>query len=975
MALNFYPLRSLKTRVTLLTLLLFVISIWSLAFYTSRILREDMERSLGERQFSEVSGIAREINDRLSERKQALETIAKEVTPAILSNSTALQTLLEQRPLLQLLFNGGVFITGTDGTAMADVPQSAGRIGTNYIDRESVSIPLKEGKTVIGRPAMGKKLGAPIFSITAPILDSRDHVLGAMVATVNLGKPNFLDRIAQTRYGKTGDYFLISRHHKLIVTSSDKSRIMQPTPTPGANLLFDRYMQGYDGFGVTVSSRGMQNLSAAKAIPVADWFILATLPTNDAFAPIDAMLHRLILGALVLTMLAGALTWWLISRLLRRQLAPLLSASRALNTQADTGQPAQALPVPRQDEIGELIGGFNRLLETLGQREIVLKDSERLLKESQSIAGLGSYTLNIATGLWTSSEVLDGLFGIDASYIRSVEGWAALIHPADRPMMSDYFRDQVVGQKQRFDKTYRIQRPNDGVVRWVHGLGKLEFDTQGNPIEMHGTIQDITERHASEVQIKTLAFSDALTQLPNRRFLMDRIDKAMANCLRRHTQCALLMVDLDNFKTLNDTQGHHQGDLVLQEVAVRLLDCVREGDTVARLGGDEFVVLLEDLSEKAEDAATHAKVVADKILVTLDQPYQLDASTHRSTASIGITLFGDASESIDDSLGRADLAMYQAKLAGHNTLRFFDPQMQVAVNARAAMETELRQAWQESQFLLHYQPQVNGQEQLIGAEALLRWQHPQRGMVSPAEFIPMAEETGLILKLGRWVLESACRQLALWAAIPERAQLSISVNVSAREFNQLDFVEQVLGTLNRTGATAQHLKLELTESVLVTNIEEVIAKMNDLKAIGVTFSLDDFGTGYSSLSYLKRLPLDQLKIDQGFVRDILIDTNDAAIARMVIALANTLGLGVIAEGVETEGQRDFLATLGCFDYQGYLYSRPITIEAFEALANHLAAYSRQSPSPLEAGGGIGRQRGQFDAQAGCFQVEPDGFPR
>jgi diguanylate cyclase (GGDEF)-like protein len=587
------------------------------------------------------------------------------------------------------------------------------------------------------------------------------------------------------------------------------------------------------------------------------------------------------------------------------------------------------LPISYQDEVGELIAGFNNLLEKLGRREETLRASERLLKESQTIAGLGSYALDISTGYWTSSEVLDSLFGIDASFVRSVQGWEALIHPDDRAMMSQYFLDQVIGQQQLFDKVYRIVRRSDQEVRWVHGLGRLSLDANGQPIEMHGTVQDISDRHSKEDQIQSLAYSDPLTQLPNRRYLMDRIEKAIANGLRRRTQGALLMIDLDNFKTLNDTQGHHQGDLMLQEVATRILGCVREVDTVARLGGDEFVVLLEDLSETAEEAATQAKNVGDKILVALGAPYLLESSSHESTASIGITLFGEASEQIDDPLKRADMAMYQAKLAGHNTLRFFDEQMQVAVNARAAMESGLRQAWQKNQFVLFYQPQVSANGQVIGVEALLRWQHPQRGMVSPAEFIPVAEESGLIVQIGHWVLETACAQLALWAHQPDLATLTISVNVSARQFYQQDFVEKVIQTLEQTGAKAQQLKLELTESILVSSVEDVIGKMNALKACGVGFSLDDFGTGYSSLSYLKRLPLDQLKIDQGFVRDILTDSNDAAIARMVIALAETLGLVVIAEGVEEEGQRDFLSRAGCHEYQGYLYSRPVPVDALE----------------------------------------------
>ncbi|OIQ70624.1 phytochrome-like protein cph2 [mine drainage metagenome] len=369
---------------------------------------------------------------------------------------------------------------------------------------------------------------------------------------------------------------------------------------------------------------------------------------------------------------------------------------------------------------------------------------------------------------------------------------------------------------------------------------------------------------------------------------------------------------------------------MLQQVATRLAGCVREGDTVARLGGDEFVVMLEDLSENPLEAATQAKTVGEKIVASLNQNYQLTDVFYQSTPSVGITLFCDHPESIDEPLKRADMAMYEAKAAGRNTIRFFDPAMQTEVTIRGALEAGLREALQHQRFVLHYQAQVADQRHIIGVEALVRWIDPVRGMVPPAEFIAVAEKTGLILPLGNWVLETACNQLARWASQPELAHLTMAVNVSARQFHQSDFVDQVLGVLERTGARAHLLKLELTESLMLNNVEAVITKMSALKNRGVCFSLDDFGTGYSSLSYLKRLPLDQLKIDQSFVRDILVDPNDAAIAKMVVALADGMGLSVIAEGVETLEQSRLLQGMGCHNCQGYLFSRPIPIDEFEA---------------------------------------------
>ncbi len=440
-------------------------------------------------------------------------------------------------------------------------------------------------------------------------------------------------------------------------------------------------------------------------------------------------------------------------------------------------------------------------------------------------------------------------------------------------------------------------------------------------------LQRLKEAHD---EIRNLAFFDPLTGLPNRRLLLDRLRQTLASSTRSKHKRALLFVDLDNFKTLNDTLGHHVGDLLLQDVARRITACIRESDTVARLGGDEFVVMLNGLSGHAEDAATQAKLLAEKILTAIDRPFALNGHECRSSASVGITIFGDPHDSTNEVLQQADLAMYQAKADGRNTIRFFAPALQAAVNARAAMEGELRRGIKTNEFLLYYQSQVD-HGNLVGAEALVRWRHPVRGILAPGAFISLAEETGLILPLGDWVMQTACQQIAAWAGRKGQQEITVSVNISARQLRNPDFVGNVLDTLDRTGADPRNLKLELTESMLVDNIEEVIGKMTDLKSHGLSFSLDDFGTGYSSLAYLRRLPLDQLKIDQAFVRDILKDASCGAIAQSIISLSKAMGLSVIAEGVETEEQRDFLTRLGCHSFQGYLFSRPVPLEEFSQL--------------------------------------------
>jgi diguanylate cyclase (GGDEF)-like protein/PAS domain S-box-containing protein len=517
-----------------------------------------------------------------------------------------------------------------------------------------------------------------------------------------------------------------------------------------------------------------------------------------------------------------------------------------------------------------------------------------------------------------------------------------------------YTRDEVIGKTPRIlqgEKTQRseLDRIRAALEKWEPVRAELinytksgeEFwieldivpvaDASGWYTHWVSIEREITERKMAEEEIRQLAFYDHLTQLPNRRLLLDRLKHALAFNARNHMHGALLFIDLDNFKVLNDTQGHDKGDLLLQQVAGRLSASVREHNTVARLGGDEFLVMLTELSENPQEAANEAKIVGERILTSFVEPYQLDTYEHHSTPSIGIALFSDERVPVEELLKRADLAMYQSKAQGRNTMRFFDPKMQTAVSERVAMEESLRQALRNREFSLYYQPQIEGEDLFTGAEALIRWKHPERGMVSPAEFIPLAEDTGLILPLGQWVLETACVQLQKWADKAETSGLSLAVNVSVHQYRQHDFVERVTQALDDSGANPHRLKLELTESLLVDDLEDIIEKMTALKAKGVSFSLDDFGTGYSSLSYLKRLPLGQLKIDQSFVRDVLTDPNDAAIARTIVALGQSLGLAVIAEGVETEEQRQFLASHGCHAYQGYLFSKPLPIEEFETL--------------------------------------------
>ena len=475
----------------------------------------------------------------------------------------------------------------------------------------------------------------------------------------------------------------------------------------------------------------------------------------------------------------------------------------------------------------------------------------------------------------------------------------------------------------------QVQTHADGTQSWLRTSKVPLCGPQGEQLGILGLYDDITEHKRAQETIHQLAHFDALTGLANRQQLQQRLHLAMETCARTARTGALLFLDLDNFKAYNDTLGPAKGDQLLVDVGRRLAHCLGQAGLLARPGGDEFIVLLEGLPGAAREAATEAERMAEQMRSALAEPPHLEVLQAQITASIGIVLFKDDRATADTLLKHADAAMYQAKAAGRNHICFFDARMQSELEERIALAADLAHAQERGQLQLFFQKQVNSMGRVTGAEVLLRWAHPQRGLVSPAHFIPLAEESGAIVPIGMWVLQTACQQLRRWQSQPLLRELTLAVNVSAKQFHRADFVEAVRHVLVQTGARPSNLKLELTESIVLEHVEDTITKMRELKLLGLGFSMDDFGTGYSSLQYLKRLPLDQLKIDQSFVRDIASDPNDAAIVQTIIAMTDALGLNVIAEGVETVSQQQFLEQRGCHAFQGYLFGKPVPQEAFE----------------------------------------------
>ena len=674
---QFPLLRSLNTRVTIFTLIIFVVSIWSLAFYATRTLRTDMERQLGEQQFSTVSIVAANINWQLDDRLRALEAVAGGVRPTLLGNPAALQILLEERLGLLQMFNGGTFVTGIDGTAIASIPISVGRIGVNYLDRDFIITALKEDKPAIGKPVMGKLLKSPVFVMASPIRDAQGKVIGALMGVTDLSQPGFLDKITGNTYGKTGGYVLIERQSRLVITATDRSRIMESLPAGGVHAVVDRFAQGYEGSAVSPNPKGVEVLVSGKGIPVAGWYLLASLPTVEAFMPIYAMQQRMLLAAALLTLLAGALSWWM----LRRQLAPMLAASKLLATLSATNQPPQPLLITRQDEIGDLIGGFNRLLETLQQRDTELRESEFRWKFAIEGSGDGLWDWNVPQSTVYFSARWKQMLGFAQDEIGGgLDEWSKRVHPDDLAKVMADVQAHLDGTTPLYVNEHRVSC-KDRSYKWILDRGLVvQRDASGKPLRMIGTHSDVTERKQLEDQVRHLAFHDALTRLPNRRLLVDRLSQTMSGSKRSGNYCALMMLDLDNFKPLNDAHGHLAGDLLLLEVARRLTECVRGADTVARVGGDEFVVMLGELDADKAASARQALEVAEKIRTSLALPYRLTLGEegpagieveHRCTASIGVAVFLNHQTSQADILKQADAAMYEAKEAGRNAIRFY----------------------------------------------------------------------------------------------------------------------------------------------------------------------------------------------------------------------------------------------------------------------------------------------------------------
>lgn len=791
---------------------------------------------------------------------------------------------------------GGVLLLDSKGSIRYGGGQYTGlsETGKSIALRVIRDSSLNTSPIYFGDPSAPDK---PLLDTFIPILNpDTSAVMGVLVLRDDL---RFLFSLIQSWpvESKTGETLLVTRDgddvlflnelrykkgtalkFRLPITSSDSGHIIPTVEMLG---------KGYYGALEAFDYRDKPTLAFNIAVPDTSWAMVVKMDTDEVLEHVRHLQTIVWIITAFFTLGAGTIlwTWW------KKQRIERLAYEQSARLAADLRISAIAF-------------------ET--HEAIVITDCHpKILRVNQAFQDITGYTAEEVIG--HNPNILSAEKKPKAFY---EEMWATIFRDGKwSGEMLDKRKNGEIYPKQL--TITAVTAPDGTLTNYV------------------GSFFDITGRKKAEDEINRLAFFDPLTSLPNRRLLLDRLQHALASSARSGRHGAIMFIDLDNFKVINDTKGHDCGDLLLVEIALRLQSCVREGDTVARLGGDEFVVMLEDLGSRVEHAVAQADEVGEKIRAAISRPCLVKECEFRSTASIGINLFAGRETTAETLLKYADIAMYQAKGAGRDTVLFFDPDMQAVLEARTTLESDLHRALAERQFSLYYQAQIDDTGRIFGAEALLRWIHPQRGMVSPAQFITIAEESSLILDIGHWVFETACRQLALWRDDEQKCNLVLAVNVSARQFKLADFVNRVAAVIETHRINPSRLKLELTESVVLENVADIVAKMHALKALGVGLSMDDFGTGYSSLSYLKQMPLHQLKIDRSFVRDIVTDPNDAVMVRTIIDMAHNFRLNVIAEGVETEAQLDFLKRYGCTAYQGYLFSKPVPVEEFEALQGWL----------------------------------------
>jgi len=1006
--------------------------------YINQALRDDVFALVGEQQRAVTALVANEINHELQDRLDVLALEAKRISPALMGDPLALQDFIKQRPLFLSHFSGGVWVFRADASLLTKAALGAGPMDSVFEDRQTLSETLSQARPGVGQPMGGVSSPTPTFAMLTPIRDGSGQVIGALAGVTLLDGHSFLNQIIESGYGKNGTFLLVEPRSRQLVTATEQRRSMELLPVIGVNALIDRFVAGYQGSGLHFNAQGRQMLASAKAIPAATWYVSASLSTDEIEATLEGLKTRRI-GSVALGLSVAALLLWL---MLRQQLAPMTQAVEVLRRMGDQGYQTSALPVARNDEVGQLIGGLNRFLEIVRQQQDDLRNSEFRWKFAIEGAGDGVWDRNLQTGEESYSRRWKEMLGYaEDEILPSHQEWVSRLHPDDRPAVLASDADYIAGKAASYEVEYRL-RCKDGSYKWILSRGMIvSRDPSGNPLRTIGTHTDITQRKKSEEtvrlaakvfkhalegimitaldgsiievndafteitgysrdealgqnprllksgrqspehyaqmwrdlaqrgvwvgenwnrrkngeiyaqtqkvstvrdeqgkalhyvslfsditaaknheqQLEHIARYDSLTKLPNRALLGERLAQALVQTQRRGQHLAVVFIDLDGFKAVNDTHGHEAGDHLLITLAERMKGALRDGDILARLGGDEFVAVLIDLAD-VDDSAP----MLNRLLAAAAQPVHLGQARLQVSASLGVTFYPQVQELEPDQLMRqADQAMYQAKQSGKNRFHVFDAEQDRNVRARHESMQSIERALSEGEFVLQYQPKVNLRTgAVIGVEALIRWPHPQKGLVPPADFLPMIEDHPLAVTLGHWVIQSALAQMEHWQAVG--LNIAVSVNIGRRHLMQAGFVDELREALAaHPGLQPNCLELELLETNAINDLERVSQLIQECRSIGVECALDDFGNGYSSLTGLKKLAVKYLKIEQNFIRDMLDSSDSLLILIGVLKLASAFDLKVIAEGVETAQHGSMLLELGCELAQGYGIAHPM----------------------------------------------------
>jgi diguanylate cyclase (GGDEF)-like protein/PAS domain S-box-containing protein len=936
----------LKARIAIFTVALFSCAMWALAHDLTGEIGDDFKDVLAAQQFYTVEHIAGSLDEAVKLRINALADAATLINSDWMAHPDLLHGFMAKSMPLQRFFNTGLLVISREGIGLADLPHLEGREGISYIERDYFREVMATGKPVVGKPILGRLTYKPTISIAVPIKSSGNEVIGVLVGGNQFVESDFLNEIVPAKLNMKEDLHVISPKDDAFVTSTSHDLILQAEPAPNVIKMYDRYKQGYEGSGVSANSKGIENLSSGKRVPSTGWLVIATLPTSIAFAPIAAVQREIYQDTAIASVIIALLLWLF----LQRQLSPLSRSAQIINAMAGGHEPLRPLPLDGSKEIRRLLDSFNKLQLHIGEQADSLREGAEQMRLAASVFEGTSEAILI-------SSADNHIISVNRAFCRMTGYEESELIGRTPNVLKSGRHDRIFYQEMWSSLLVTGQwqgeiwnRRKSGEIYPERLTISTLYDKEGKVLRYIAIAADITKQKQAEAVIWQQANYDLLTNLPNRRLLQDMMQEALEKSRREGLSFAVLHADLDRFKEVNGALGHGVGDQMIIEVGRRIVSCMEtDADAVAHLGGDEFVVVLSALA----DPLPHVEEMAEKILRAIAEPFRLGSETIYISTSIGIVRYPADCEDVSSMLKKSEQAKHAAKIEGRNRYCYFTAAMERAAQTRKQLANDMHGALAARQFEVYYQPILNlVTGEIVKAEALLRWHHPERGMVSPMEFIPIAEENGLIGEIGDWVFKEAAQMAKRWCgycglsvngACAKATAIDggvascvyqVTVNKSPRQFFTRDTDKTWIDYLRENNIDPRCITIEITEGLLLDQHPEVTQKFMVFRDAGIQIALDDFGTGYSAMAYLKQFDIDYLKIDRSFVRDIITDPSDRAIAEAIIAMAHKLGLKVVAEGVETIEQRDLLAEAGCDYGQGYLFAKPMPAAQFESLINN-----------------------------------------